>query len=119
MNRKFRIRRPSGVLTVFLIVTLLSLTMPVGVAQAATRFVLVKTITSPTPSGGGFFGQAMAVAGDKFVVGSRDCTETACGAVHVFDSNGNFVRSIFPPTAARSRSRPSATRSEHRAAIFS
>jgi len=79
---------------------LLSLTMPVGVAQAATRFVLVKTIISPTPSGGSFFGQAMAVAGDKFVVGSRDCTETACGAVHVFDSNGNFVRSIFPPTAA-------------------
>src|SRR6266511_4337168 len=100
MNSKFRIRRLSRGLTVFLIVTLLSLTMPVEVAQAATRFVLVKTILSPTPSGGSFFGQAMAVAGDRFVVGSRDCTGTACGAVHVFDSNGNFVRSIFPPTAA-------------------
>ncbi len=100
MKSIFRIRRPSGVLTVFLIVALLSLTMPVGVAQAATRFVLVKTILSPTPSGGGFFGQAMAVTGNNFVVGSRDCTETACGAVHVFDSNGNFVRSIFPPTSA-------------------
>jgi hypothetical protein len=65
--------------------------------QAATKFTLVRTIISPTPSGGGFFGQAMAVAGDKFVIGSRDCTETACGAVHVFDGNGNFVRTIFPP----------------------
>ena len=86
-------------LTVFLIVALLSLSMPVGVAQAATKFVLVKTILSPTPSGGGFFGQALAVAGDQFVIGSRDCTETACGAVHLFDSNGNFVRSLFPPTS--------------------
>ena len=99
MKSKFRIRRLLGVLTVFLIVALLSLSMPVGVAQAATKFVLVKTILSPTPSGGGFFGQALAVAGDQFVIGSRDCTETACGAVHLFDSNGNFVRSLFPPTS--------------------
>ena len=97
MKTKFRIPRLSNILAVFLIVALLSLTMPVGVAQAATRFVLVKTILSPTPSGGGFFGLAMAVAGDKFVVGSRDCNETVCGAVHVFDSNGNFVRTIFAP----------------------
>jgi hypothetical protein len=98
MKSKFRIRRLSRDLTICLIVALLTFTMPVRIAQAATRFALAKTILSPTPTGGGFFGQALAVAGNNFVVGSRDCTETACGAVHVFDSNGNLVRSIFPPT---------------------
>ena len=97
MKSKFRINRPSNILAVCLIVALLSVTMPAGTVQAATRFVLAKTILSPTPSGGGFFGIAMAVAGDKFVVGSRDCNETVCGAVHIFDSNGNFVRTIFAP----------------------
>ncbi len=99
MKSKFRIRRLSGLRTVFLIVALLSLALPVGVAQAATKFVLTKTILSPTASGGGFFGIVLAAAGNQFVVGSRDCTETACGAVHLFDSNGNFVRSLFPPTS--------------------
>lgn len=99
MKSKFRIGRLSNNLAVFVIVALLSLTLSTGVAQAATKFVLVKTITSPTPSGGGFFGQAMAVAGNQFVVGSRDCNEAVCGAVHVFDSNGNFVRTIFAPAA--------------------
>ena len=99
MKNKFRIDRPSNILAVFLIATFLSVTVPVGTVQAATRFALAKTILSPTPTGGGFFGQALAVAGNNFVVGSRDCIETACGAVHVFDSNGNLVRSIFPPTS--------------------
>jgi hypothetical protein len=97
MKNPSKFRRLSNLLAVFIIVALLSFTVPAAAAQAATRFVLVKTILSPTPSGGGFFGQAMAVAGDKFVVGSRDCIETVCGAVHVFDSNGNFVRTIFAP----------------------
>jgi hypothetical protein len=78
---------------------LFSLSLATGLAYAGTKFVLVKRIISPTPSGGGFFGIDLAVAGDKFVVGSRDCNETVCGAVHVFDSNGNFVRSIFAPAA--------------------
>jgi len=97
MKNRFRIGRLSNILAVFLIVALLSLSVPAGAVQAATRFVLAKTILSPTPSGGGFFGQALAVAGDKFVVGSRDCNETVCGAVHVYDSNGNLVRTIFAP----------------------
>jgi len=98
MKNKFRIGRLSNILAVFLIVALLSLTVPAGAVQAATRFVLARTILSPTPSGGGFFGQALAVAGDRFVVGSRDCANEVCGAVHLFDSNGNLVRSIFAPT---------------------
>ena len=98
MKSKFRIWRLSNILSAFLIVVLLSLTMPVGTVQAVTRFVLTKTILSPTPSGGGFFGQALAVAGNTFVVGSRDCGPV-CGAVHLFDSDGNFVRTIFAPTA--------------------
>ena len=97
MKSKFRIERPSNMLAVFLIVALLSLTVPAGTVQAATRWVLAKTILSPTPSGGGFFGQALAVADGTFVVGSRDCGPV-CGAVHLFDSNGNFVRTIFAPT---------------------
>ena len=98
MKSKLRISRLLRILSVFLILAVLSLTAPAGTVQAATRFALAKTILSPTPTGGGFLGQALAVAGNNFVVGSRDCTETACGAVHVFDSNGNLVRSIFPPT---------------------
>ena len=98
MKNKFRIDRPSNILAAFLIVALLSVTVPAGTVQAATRFVLAKTILSPTPSGGGFFGQGLAVAGNTFVVGSRDCGPV-CGAVHLFDSNGNFDRTIFAPTA--------------------
>ena len=98
MKNKFRIGRLSNILAVFLIVALLGLTVPVGTVQAVTRFVLTKTILSPTPSGGGFFGQALAVAGNTFVVGSRDCG-LVCGAVHLFDSDGNPVRTIFAPTA--------------------
>src|SRR6185436_2134884 len=100
MKSKFRIKRPSNILAVFLIVALVMLTVPAGTVQAATKFVLTKTILSPTPSGGGFFGQGLAVAGNNFVIGSRDCDEVlqVCGAAHVFDSNGNFVRSIFVPT---------------------
>ena len=98
MKSKFRILRLSDILAVFFIVALLSLTVPARTVQAATRFVLTKTILSPTPSGGGFFGQALAVAGNTFVVGSRDCGPV-CGAVHLFDSDGNFVRTIFAPTA--------------------
>ena len=96
MKRISKSSRLSNVPTVFVIVALLSLIVPANAAQ--TRFTLVKTILSPTPSGGGFFGQAMAVAGDKFVVGSRDCGPV-CGAVHLFDSNGNLVRTIFAPTS--------------------
>ena len=98
MKSKFRILRPSNILAVFLIVALLSLTVPTRTVQAATRWVLTKTILSPTPTGGGFFGQALAASGNTFVVGSRDC-DTVCGAVHLFDSNGNPVRTIFAPTA--------------------
>jgi hypothetical protein len=82
-------------------VALLSLIVPAKTAQAATRFRLVRTIISPTSSGGGFFGLALAVAGDRFVVGSRDCAEVlqVCGAVHLFDSDGNLVRTIFATTS--------------------
>jgi hypothetical protein len=87
---------------VFIIVALLSFTVPAGAVQAATRFVLAKTILSPTPTGGGFFGEAVAVVGDKFLVGARgDCVpdfECGGGAVHIFDSNGNPVRTIGSPT---------------------
>jgi hypothetical protein len=48
MKNKFRIGRLSNLLAVLLIVALLSLAMPAGMVQAATRFVLAKTITSPT-----------------------------------------------------------------------
>ena len=100
MKSKFKIDRPSNILAVFLIVALVMLTVPAGTVQAATKFVLTKTILSPTPSGGGFFGQGLAVAGNNFVIGSRDCDDVlqVCGAAHVFDSNGNVIRSIFVPT---------------------
>jgi len=98
MKTTFTISRRSSVVTVFAIVTLLSLTVCIKTAQAATQFRLVKTIISPTPTGGSFFGKALGVAGDRFLVGSDDCV-TVCGAVHVFDSDGNFIRTILPPTA--------------------
>src|SRR5437899_6480516 len=86
-----------SILSVFLIGVLLSFTLPPNPALAGTKFELIRRIISPTPSGGGFFGQALAGVDNEFVVGSRDC-DVVCGAVHVFDSNGNFVRSIFAPT---------------------
>ena len=100
MKSKLRILRLSNILAVCLIVALLSLSVPAKTVQAATRWVLTKTILSPTPSGGGFFGMALAVAGNNFVIGSRDCDEVlqVCGAAHMFDSNGNVIRSIFVPT---------------------
>jgi hypothetical protein len=99
MKSTFRIRRLSNVRAVFLIVALLSLTMPAAVAQAATRFILARTIISPTATGGGFFGEAVATVGDKFLVGARgECAPTCGGAVHLFDSDGNPVRTIGTPT---------------------
>ena len=90
MKSIFRIGRLSNLLAVSLIVALLALSLPAGAAQAATRFVLARTIVSPTPTGSGFFGEAMAAVGDKFLVGARDDCATICGgAVHLFDSNGN------------------------------
>ena len=86
-------------LAVFIIVALLSFTVSASGVQAATRFVLARTITSPTPTGGGFFGEAVSVVGDKFIVGARgECAPTCGGAVHLFDSNGNPVRTIGTPT---------------------
>ena len=86
-------------LAVFIIVALLSFTLPSRAAQAATRFVLTKTILSPTPTGGGFFGEAMTTVGDKFLVGARDdCAPTCGGAVHLFDSNGNPLLTIGTPS---------------------
>ena len=88
MKSQSRIRRLSNLLAVFIIVALLSFTLPTRAVQAATRFVLARTILSPTPTGGGFFGEAMATVGDKFLVGARDdCAPTCGGAVHLFDSN--------------------------------
>ena len=101
MKTTFRISRRSSVVTVFAIVTLLSLTVYIKTAQAATQFRLVRTLISPTPTGGSFFGKTLGVAGDRFLVGSDDCV-IACGAVHVFDSDGNFIRTIFPPTTETS-----------------
>lgn len=99
MKTKFRIPRPSTILAVFVIVALLSLTIPARTVQAATRFVLAKTITSPTATNGGFFGEAVAVVGDKFLVGARgECAPSCGGAVHLFDSNGNPVQTILTPT---------------------
>src|SRR5687768_13386559 len=99
MKSKFRSGRLSNILAVFLIVVLLSLAMPAGMVQAATRFVLAKTITSPTATNGGLFGEAVAVAGDKFLVGARgECTPSCGGAVHLFDSNGNPVLTIPAPS---------------------
>jgi hypothetical protein len=98
MKTTFRISRVSSVLTVFAIMALSGLTVSIQTAQAGTQFRLVRTLISPTPTGGSFFGKTLAVAGDRFLVGSDDCV-TVCGAVHVFDSDGNFVRTILPPTA--------------------
>lgn len=99
MKNQSRLGKLSTVLTVFVIVALLSFAVPARVAQAATRFVLARTITSPTPTGGGFFGEAMTAVGNKFLVGARDDCATICGgAVHLFDSDGNLVRTIGTPT---------------------
>jgi hypothetical protein len=99
MKRQPNIRKVSNVLAIFSIVALLSLMVPAGVVQAATRFVLARTILSPTPTGGGFFGEAMGVVGDTFLVGARgECAPTCGGAVHQFDSNGNLVRTIGTPS---------------------
>ena len=86
-------------LAVFIIVALLSFTLPSRAAQAATRFVLARTIQSPTATGGGFFGEAVAVVGDSFIVGARgECAPICGGAVHLFDSNGNPARTIVTPS---------------------
>src|SRR5919108_2654870 len=99
MKRQSNIRKLSNVLAVFSIVALLSLLVPAGVVQAATRFVLARTILSPTPTGGGFFGEALGVVGSNFIVGARgDCAPTCGGAVHLFNSNGDHVRTIGTPT---------------------
>ena len=98
MKRQSNIQKLSNVLAVFSILALLSLLMPAGVVQAATRFVLTRTILSPTPTGGGFFGEALGVVGGNFIVGARDdCAPTCGGAVHLFDSNGELVRTIGTP----------------------
>ena len=99
MKRQSNIRKVSNVLAILSIVALLSLLVPAGAVQAATRFVLARTILSPTPTGGGFFGEAMGVVGDTFLVGARgECAPTCGGAVHQFDSNGNLVRTIGTPS---------------------
>jgi FG-GAP repeat len=99
MKRQTNIRKVSNVLAAFSIVALLSLLVPAGVVQAATRFVLARTILSPTPTGGGFFGEATGVVGDMFIVGARgECAPTCGGAVHLFDSDGNLVRTIGTPS---------------------
>ena len=100
MKNKFKIGRPSNILAVFLIVALLSLAMPAGMVQAATRFVLAKTITSPTATNGGLFGEAVAVVGDKFLIGARgECAPSCGGAAHLFDSDGNLVRTFVASTS--------------------
>ena len=101
MKSVCRIGQRSSRIAVVLMLALFSLTVATEQAQAGTKFVLAKRIVSPTPSGGGFFGEALAVAGDRFLVGSRDCDAVleVCGAVHLFDSNGNLVRTIFAPTS--------------------
>lgn len=93
-----KIGRLSSRIAVVLMLVLSSLSLATGLAYAKTKFELVKRVLSPTPSGGGFFGIDLAVAGDRFLVGSRDCN-TVCGAAHLFDSDGNPVRTIFAPTA--------------------
>ncbi len=86
-------------LAVLMIVALLTFTLLASEAQAATRFVLTRTILSPTATGGGFFGEAVAVVGNSFIVGARgECAPTCGGAVHLFDSNGNPVRTIGTPS---------------------
>ena len=98
MRNESRFGRLSNLLAVFVIVAVLSFTLPSRAVQAATRFVLAKTILSPTPTGGGFFGEAMATVGDKFLVGARDDCATICGgAVHLFDSDGNPLLTIPTP----------------------
>ena len=99
MNNQSRWGKPSSLLAVLSIVALLSFTLPAQGVQAATRFVLARTIPSPTPTGGGFFGEAMTAVGDKFLVGARDDCATICGgAVHLFDSDGNPLLTIPSPT---------------------
>src|SRR5688572_5193143 len=99
MKSQFRFGRLSNMLAVFIIVALLSFTVSASGVQAATRFVLARTIISPTPTGGGFFGEAVAAVGNNFLVGARgECAPTCGGAVHLFDSNGNPVRTIGTPT---------------------
>ena len=99
MKTILKIGRLSNILAVSLIVALLALSLPTKAAQAATRFILARTIISPTPTGGGFFGEAMAAVGDKLLVGARDDCATICGgAVHLFDSNGNPLLTIPTPT---------------------
>src|SRR5688572_17031055 len=99
MKNQSRFRRLSNMLAVFIIVALLSFTVSATAVQATTIFVLASTIPSPTPTGGGFFGEAMATVGDKLLVGARDDCATICGGdVHVFDSDGNPLLTIPTPT---------------------
>jgi hypothetical protein len=95
-SNKPRTSRCSSKIAVALVLVLSGLIVATGLVQAASKFVLVKRVLSPTPTGGGFFGIAMAVAGGTFLVGSRDCG-AVCGAAHVFDSDGTAVRTIVAP----------------------
>lgn len=99
MKTILNIGRLSNILAVSLVVVLIALSAPSGAAQAATRFILARTIVSPTPTGSGFFGEAMTAVGDKFLVGARDdCAPTCGGAVHLFDSNGNPLLTVPTPS---------------------
>ena len=63
MKTTFRISRVSSVLTVFALMALSGLTVSINTAQAATQFRLVRTLISPTPTGGSFFGKALGSGG--------------------------------------------------------
>ncbi|MEM6891430.1 MAG: hypothetical protein AAF636_25380 [Pseudomonadota bacterium] len=58
---------------------------------------LVSTLAGTNPSNGDFFGQSVAVSGDRVVVGANG--QTGGGAVYVFQaSTGNLLETLNNPT---------------------
>ncbi|WP_455369926.1 hypothetical protein, partial [[Eubacterium] cellulosolvens] len=60
---------------------------------------LKNILQSPAPLTLGDFGWAVAVSGDTIVVGEPDPTTSGdAGNAHIFNSNGNFIKSLQSPS---------------------
>lgn len=65
---------------------------------------LLHTFNNPTPEGGDLFGDAVALEGDRVLIGAflDDEGEENSGAAHLFDATtGDFLQTFSNPTPAR------------------
>jgi hypothetical protein len=58
----------------------------------------IKTLQSPSPHTGAWFGSGVAVGGDRIIVGESENLAGGQGRAHIFDSNGNFIKTLQSPS---------------------